>query len=173
MSKLTTVALEFLIQGSSRLIGKDQLRAIHECASNRHPLTLAAGERARLVVDAMSETEPLEHVHAALSHLPCRATAELYSHLDVLVGRQRVEQIVGLENETEISAHVHELLARQAGEIAIEDPDGALLHRAQGTDQADESRLAGTRRSGHDHELSRFNLQLLPNSTWFRDSPSP
>ena len=66
-----------------------------------------------------------------------------------------------LKNKTEISAHRHELLARQAGEIAIEDPDGALLDRAQGADEAEQGRLAGTRRSRHDDELPRADLNAV------------
>src|SRR5262249_35571590 len=150
-----------LVERGGRLIGKDQLGPVDEGACHRHALTLAARERLRLVVDAMTQPEALEDFRTAAAHLRRRTLGELHRHLDVFQGAERVEQIVHLENEPDVASHGDEIAALQARQVAAENFDPSGLHRAQRANQGQQGRLPGSGRTGHDDELTRFNLDAV------------
>src|SRR5262249_30623808 len=136
-------------------------------------LALTAGERARLVVDTMAKTKAIEHRRAALPHLAWRTVAEPHRHLDVLIGRQRFEEIVGLEDESDVPANGDEFLARHPRQAPVEERDCALLHRAQGADQADERRLARARGAGHHDQLSSTDFDAVLEQDLISRFPFP
>ena len=142
------------IEGGGRLVGQDQPRAVGKGARDRHPLALAARQLARLVVDAGAEPEALQHGDAALAHLRARmAAGELQRHLHILVGGQRFEEIVHLEDKADVAPDMHEIAGGQPGEIMAHQVDPALLDRAQRADQGQQRGLPRARRAGHHHQL--------------------
>src|SRR5215831_452049 len=109
----------------------------------------------------MPKAQAFEHRHASRAHLARRPATDLHRHLDVLVSRQRVEQIVRLENETDVAANCDKLLGRHPRQVSVEDLDCALLYRAQSTNEAKEGGLSGAGRPGHDNQLSRTDLDAI------------
>ena len=159
LNRRTTLRVEFRVERSGRLVGEHQLRPVRQRARDRDALPLAAGQRARLVVDPVAEAETLQHRDAAAAHLGGRqAAGKLQRHLDVFIGRQRLEQIVHLEDEADLAPHMHQLAGAEPRQVAAEHLEPALLQRAQRADQRQQRGLARPRRAGHHDKLSGQNL---------------
>ncbi len=150
-----------LVEGRGRLVGEHQPWVIHQGPADRDPLAFAARQKSRLVIDAVAEPEALQDSGAAPPHLSRRGVAELRRHFDVLEGGQRVEQIVHLKNETDVSPYSDEFAAAQPRQIAAEHLDPPLLDRAQRPDQGQEGGLAGPRGTGHHDQLTRRDLDPI------------
>ena len=106
-----------------------------------------------------AEPDRLEHRRGARARLArCERAVELCSHLDVLLGGQRVEQVVGLEYVADLPTHSGEDATLGTEQLGAEDPDAPGLGRAQRADQGQERRLARPRRPGDDHDLARSDL---------------
>jgi hypothetical protein len=153
LQKIDDTACRILVERSSRLIGENQLGAVHKRAGDRDALPLAPRQGPRLVVDPVSKPEAIEDRSTALSHLARRAVAELHRHFDVFVGRQRIEQIVHLEDKADITSHRDQLTRAEVRQAMPEHLDRALLHGAERSDKGQQGGFAGPRRSGHHDEL--------------------
>ena len=142
------------VERGGRLVGQHQFGAVGERARNRHPLALSPRQRARLVLGTRAEPQALQHGDAALAHFRGRmAAGELQRHLHILVGGQRLEEVVHLEDKADVAPDAHQPARPEPGEIMAEDVDPALLQRAQRADQGQQCGLARARRAGHHHQL--------------------
>ena len=152
--------VESVVERGGGLVGEHQLRPVRQRPRDRDALPLAAGQRARLVVDAMAEPEPLQHRDAAAAHFRRRKLAgQLQRHLDVLVGRQRLEQIVHLEDEPDLAPHADQFARAEMRQVAAEHLEPALLQRAQRADQRQQRGLSGPGRAGHHDQLSGQDVE--------------
>ena len=116
----------------------------------------------RLVVEAMAEPEPVQHLDPELAHVRRRARpVELQGKLDVLVGAQRVEQIVHLKDEADAAPDPHQLARRERCQVLPQHLDPALLHRAQRADQGQHRGFARARGAGHHHQLSGRDVDMV------------
>jgi hypothetical protein len=145
------------VECRGRLVGEDQPGTVDEGARDRHALRFAGRKRARLAVDPVGEAEPFENGDPAPPHLARRAGADLHRHLDVLVGRQRVEQVVRLEDEPDVAPYRGQLAPAEMRQVAAQHLDLAALDRAQGADQRQEGGLAGAGGAAEDDALTRHN----------------
>ena len=109
-NNVTTVLLDSLSSDAVGSSARISFGVIDQRARHRDPLPLSAGERPRLVVNAMTEAQPLEDFRSPLAHALGRTIAQLHRHLHVLIGGQRVEKIMRLKDEAEIAPDVPELL---------------------------------------------------------------
>jgi hypothetical protein len=122
---------------------------------DRHALTLAARELARVLVQVLAEADRLEHgAGAGADRAPACARLHQERHLDVLVRRERLDQVVGLENEADLLPHRFEHGLARAAELLTEHRERAVLRRAERPDQREQRRLPAPRRAGHDHNLA-------------------
>ena len=71
----------------------------------------------------------------------------LERHLHVLARRQRVEQVVRLEDVADAPAHADERGLARAAELLAEHAEAPLLRRAERADEREERRLARARRA--------------------------
>jgi len=118
-------------------------------------------EGARHVVDALGETEPGQNIDAAPAHFGFQAGAELHRHFHVLKRGQRSEQIVKLEDEADIAAHLYEISLAQPRQPVSENRDLSFLNLADRTDEGEERGLARAGGAGHHHELARTYCQRV------------
>ena len=90
------------VEVAGRLVGQDQRGLVDQRAGDGHALLLAAGEFGRLVVQPVAQAEPLEG--GAGPRRRVRAGEPWYKqrHLDVLDHRGTRQQVVRLEDETEV-----------------------------------------------------------------------
>ena len=122
LQKRDHVPAALFVEGGGRLVGQDQPRPIRQGPGDRHPLPLAAGELVRLVEDAVAQAEVREQVADAGVGLGRRVILKLHRHADVLIRRQRVEQIVGLEDEADAAAELNHPGRPEAVQLAAQDP---------------------------------------------------
>ena len=141
------------IEGGRRLVGEDQAGAGREGAGDRHALALAAGEPLGGVVDPVAELELREQPAGALGGLARGEIGQIEGHADVLLGRQRAEQVVGLVDEPDLPPEGHHLRRREVVDVVAEDRHLPLLHRAERPDERQEGRLPAARRASQDRDL--------------------
>lgn len=125
-----------------------------------HPLLLAAGQLARVVVEPFGQTDLLEH----LTRTPpgvLRCGGDLRTALHVLDGGERGEQVEGLKDERDhFAPEVEQFTLAHAGDLAPRDdgpPVGGCVER---TDDVEQGRLAAARRAQHHDELALVDLEV-------------
>ena len=117
-------------------------------AAERHPLSLPAGELARLAREQRLDAEDLGRRLDALLDLVLRELPHLEPERHVGVHRLvRVQRVV-LEHHRDVAVH-----RRQVVHHPIADPDLAGADLLQPGDHAQGRGLAATRRADEDHEL--------------------
>src|SRR5204862_992208 len=79
-------------------------------------------------------------------------------HLDVLAGRQRRQQIVGLKNETDVPPHVRECQGIGVTKFLFQREQTAFLNGAKSPCQRQQRCLARSRRTRIDHYFARKNV---------------
>jgi hypothetical protein len=119
-------------------------RLADERAGDRDALALAARELLGPLVRVRAEAHGLEHRFRPSPQLrACGAARHAQAELHVLGRRECTEQVVLLEDEADVAAHVLERRALPAAELVAEHAQPALLRRSQRTDQREQRRLAG------------------------------
>ena len=90
---------------------------------------------ARQVIDPVAEPDCFEHLDGAAPRLVTRnRSLELQPHLDVLAGRQRGEQVVRLEDETDVLSGFHERARARPVQLMPQHRQAAVLHGPEGSD---------------------------------------
>ena len=104
------------VEVARRLVGEQSAGSRDERARDRDALLLAAGELARLVVEAVAEPDALERGggQRARVALPAAAVVE-QRQLDVLQRARARQQVEALEDEAE-------LLVADVGELVLAQP---------------------------------------------------
>jgi hypothetical protein len=154
-------AARFFVERGRRFVGEDQLRFVDQPAGDGHALLLPAGERFGFVVDAVPKPEPREQRsdpafgdHGIEAH-------EFRGHVDVLIGGERLEQVVGLEDEPHFLSQPHDEIAVGAVEFVPEDAQAPFLNRAERADEREERRFPRARRAGHDHDFAAADFEVV------------
>ena len=92
------------VECAGGFVGQDHAAAVHERTRDRHALLLPARELARAVLHAVFQAQPGEQCGGACAALR-RGHAGVHGrHLDVAARRQVAQQVVALEDETEVAA---------------------------------------------------------------------
>ena len=103
---------------------------------------------------------------ASASGSPGRLLEPL-GHADVLHRRERVEEVVPLEDEADEPADVDQFLLRRAAQFAVvaavrvPDFDLAFLQRAQPADEREKRRFTGAGRPAHDDEFAGHHFERV------------
>ena len=154
------LAPRLLVQSRGRLVRQDDFRFVDQSPRDCDPLLLPARHLAGKVVHAVPQPHLLEQLDAALPRLaPTDGGVDVEGHLDVLARGERVEQVVGLEDESDVAAHLHHRLRAGAAQLLVQNAEAAVLHRAQGADQSQEGRFSRTGGPRADDDLAREYLR--------------
>ncbi len=121
------VATGLLVQRRCGLIRQYDLGTVDESPGNAGALLLSAGQFSRELVLMLGQPDPCEDRGNALFRFLSLDAGELQRHLHVLVNRQAVEQVVGLEDIADLPAHLEQGSLTSIEEFIAEHPDAALL----------------------------------------------
>ena len=120
--ELENVRAGLAVEIARGLIGKDDLRAIHQRAGDGHALHLPARELERRVLRAIGKADALDRLDRALPALARGHAGVDHRQLHVLQHGEFREQIEGLEDEADLAiAHLGEAIAARAGDIDAVD----------------------------------------------------
>ena len=119
------------VEVAGRLVGEHDVGPGVEGPGDRDALLLAAGELARTVLQAVGETDRLDDLVEPLT--VDGVAAEHQRQRDVLLGGQRRDQVVGLEDEPDgLAPELGELLVVELGEVGVADEDRAGRRACRG-----------------------------------------
>src|SRR5450830_808752 len=135
----------FRIERAGRLVEQHHFRAHAQCARDRDPLLLAAGELRRIFLGLLQNAHAREVLHRQLFGLRLWHLA----HPDrrqraVLENREMRKQIELLKHHADLAAHLVDAL-EIGGQLDAIDDDAALLVPFDGVDAADQRGLAAAR----------------------------
>ena len=141
-------------------VGKHNVRGFHQCARNRHPLLLPAGQFARAAGGHVAQPDGVEDRHGAGANLLRIAVDQRQRKRDVLVGGKDRNEIEGLKYETEMMAPKQgQLLAIQVRDALSADHHLAAGRRIQTANEVEQRGLAGTGGAGDRQERPAFHPQ--------------
>ena len=143
------------VQVRERLVHQEGLRLAHDRASHRHPLALAARERARLALEVLLDLQGLRRVPHPLLDLVLRQLAQLQPEGQVLLdGHVRVERVV-LEDHRDVA-----ILGSEVVDDPLPDPDLAAADLLEPGQHAQRRGLAAARGPNHDHQLAVLDREV-------------
>ena len=122
-------------------------------AGDRDPLLLAAGELVGLVGEPVTEPDGRDHLVVPLG--VGLAAGDRQREQDVLLGGERRDQVVGLEDEADlVAAQPGQRLVLELGEVLVADEHRALVGGVERGAAVHQRRLAGPARPHHGGELA-------------------
>jgi hypothetical protein len=105
------------------------------------------------------EADRRQHLDGAIVRVARREPEVLLQPQgDVLDDGERVEQIVELKDEADLTADRDEPVLVRASQLAPEHREAALLRRAERAHEREQRRFSRARRAGQDHDLSGGHL---------------
>jgi len=132
------------------LVGQDQARAAHQCARDRDPLLLPAGELARQTVGGVGETDRAERVLRTLAVLGGRGIAVDERQLDVLARAGARQQVEALEDEADAHVAQHRaLIGGEPAHVPSVEPVLAARRAVEAAQDVEQRRFPGAR-GAHD-----------------------
>ena len=102
-----------VVKGGGGFVTDDQTRLVDERSRQRDALLLAAGKFVRHGVEAVLESERDQQRFRAIHSLAASDSGGEQRHRSVLGGGERREQIVLLEDETEVAPAEEDLFLRR------------------------------------------------------------
>ena len=135
------------------------------------PLLLPAGERTGLVVDAVFQPQAGEYLGAALVVPTTLGREQLERHFHVLPGGQRLEEVMGLEDEPQLAAQLDQLVRRGPAQLPPQDRQAPLLHGPQRSDKGQQRGLSRAGGTGHDDDLAAGNFEAVVEEDLFFQFP--
>ncbi len=147
------------VEVAGRLVGEDQGRALGERTRDRHPLTLTARQRARAVVEPMSEADALQRLARDPAPRPQRHAGVEHPGGDVVDGAERVLQMERLEHEPDaVRSQAGERPIARAADIEPGDPHRSRGRPLERADDREQRRLPRAGRSDHRDLLAAADL---------------
>ena len=152
------------VEVAGRLVAQQERRVGHDRARDRHALLLPARELAREVVHALREPHEAQRgLHVRRAAPPPRSGRQQQRQLDVAIGREHGDQVVGLEHEAHVArAPGGELAARHRRDLVAGHADGAGARHVQAAEQVEQRRLARSARAHEGDELARADVEVQP-----------
>ena len=155
------------IQVASRLVGEQDARPGDESPGDGRPLHLAAGEFARLVLDARPEADAVENLGRSFGGLATRAppvehrTADQGRHHHVLQGREFRKQMVELKNEAKRAVAQPIALARtEAVDALAVEHHRSRVRPVERAEQVEQRTLAGAGCPDDGEKLAALDVEI-------------
>ncbi len=145
------------VEVARRFVGEDDARLAGQGAGHGHALLLTAGQLTRTMIESRTQTNRVDDgVEPRL--IDGRAT-EIEGQRDVLERGERGDEVVGLEDETDVRAtNAGELLVAEGREVGVADGDGARGQGIEAGQAVHQGALARTRWSHDGGEFSGFEV---------------
>ncbi len=143
------------IQRADRLIHQQRLGTAHQRTPDGHALQVAAGQRARPLLEQVLDLQRLRGIHDALVDGLRGFAGRTQRESDVLVRGQVRIKCVELEHESDVAVGGLQRLHR----LAV-DQDVAGIDVLESGDGAQGRRLAATGRTQQHHEFAVADLQV-------------
>jgi putative ABC transport system permease protein len=144
------------IERAGRLVGEQKPRLVCERPCEGDALTLSAGERRRVGIRAPLEPDLAQQREPALPPLGAYGAPAEHRDLYVLERRQRRDQVVELEDESDRRGAIFGRIACLEGRAVHGDQAG--VRPVERSDQVQERALAATGWTGQRHELTRRQM---------------
>src|ERR1700682_2468467 len=153
----------FAVEVPGRFIGEEDCRVGHECPGDGDALLLPAREFVGQVAGAFQQTDRFERGHRPLA--PLQVVARVNErHLDVVYRTRARNQVVGLEDEADLSiANPGQLVVGQCRHVVAIEDVAAGRWLVEAADQVHQRAFARTGRSHDGDELALRDME--------RDSP--
>ncbi|KAG0951638.1 hypothetical protein G6F31_013646 [Rhizopus arrhizus] len=150
----------FRVECAGRFIGQDHLATIHQRARDRYALLLAAGQLGRLVVHAVTQAQPLQQLLGTRVAHRAGAAGVYRWHFHVAARIQIAQQVVALEDETEmLAAQPRQRIRRHLlGGLAVH-PVAALGRPVEAAENVHQRRFSRSRRADDGDELTGIDAQ--------------
>ena len=104
----------FAVERAGRLVGEQDARLCDERAGNGGALLLAAGDLVGVLFQKLADAERFRNIDEAGAHLIVALAREDEREIDVILKRERVEQV-------ELLKHEPEMVAAERGGLAFAD----------------------------------------------------
>ena len=150
------------VEGAGGFVGEDQPWPAHERPRDRDALLLAAGQTVGHAVEAVSETDEVEHVGGDLRAPPERPAAGVQQrHRDVLEGGAPLQQVELLEDEPDRRApQPVAARRRQAADGCVIERDLAAGGQVEKPEEIQERGLPRARTADDRHVIARFDGEV-------------
>ena len=139
------------VEVAGRLVAHQDRRGGNECAGDRDPLLLPAGELPGVMVQPVAQSDPFEQPDRLGPLRPARSTASgaiQQRQLDVFDGRRSHQQVEALEDEPDLPvADAGPLVAAHRGDLDAVEPVAAAGRPVQAAQGVHQCRLAGPGRA--------------------------
>ncbi len=148
------------VEVARRLVGEDDRGVDYERACDGDALLLAARERGRMVLGAMTNLDEIQRLDDTPVDLALRDVVENEGHADVLLSGEKGEEIEGLEDVADPpAAELGGLLAAHLGDVTPFDEHRAARRRRQPGDQVEDRALPGAARPHEGPELAALDRE--------------
>src|SRR2546422_7190848 len=148
----------FRIERGRRLVREDDLGTVRERAGDRDPLSLADRDLVRVARGESAQAEHRQEVRDASVRGP---SGESQGQRDILLHGQIVDQVVGLEHESDVvEADLRERRFLEAADLAAAQEYGAFRRDVESAEDREERGLAASVRAPDEDRLARLPLQV-------------
>src|SRR5574343_2014165 len=149
----------FGIEIAGRLVGDQDGRPGDHGTGDRQPLLFAAGERDRARLFAGEQANLVERRLGPADRLATRQAGDFQLQQHVFQGIAVEQQLLVLENQAEMPAHVRNGVAAERRQVLAIDHQATGSRPLDGRDQFDQRRLAGAGMAGDQHHLTGIDTE--------------
>jgi hypothetical protein len=143
------------VERAGRLVGQNDLAAVHQRAGDRHALLLAAGELTGAMMRSVPHAQTVEQRYRALAPEACSLPGIDGRHLDIAGSGQIRQQLIPLKNKPEmLSAQSRQRIAVKCARIIARNLVRAVGRLVEQAEDVHQRRLARARRADDRNHLS-------------------
>lgn len=150
------------------LIGDQKIRLGDQGAGDGHALLFAARQRGRACIEPCAKADPAEQFFHISLVVGLLAPDHPQRQRGILVSGQMIEQPEFLEHDAHPAAHGGQLVARQVRCALAKEGDFPVARTQGQIEQLQQTRLAGTGRTGQEGERTRFQNEINAAKDIFR-----
>src|SRR5262245_55016834 len=142
------------------LVGQEDIGLGDHGARNRHALLLATGERRRLVLQALTQTDPGEELFDIVAVIRNASSCEPQGQRDILERGKVIEQAKLLEHHADAAAQLRQVVAFEQAQIVAEKRDHAARGSLGKQDELEQRRLSRAGRASEECERAGFQRKI-------------
>lgn len=150
------------VERRGRFVRQHKSRLMNQCACHSHALLLSSRKSRRIIFRMIRKPDRGKHRMSLRLSLTCgkRFRDQPKRHLDILAGGQERQQVVGLENVTNLPAHLVLDIKGCIAQFLGKDTKVSLLNRPQRADERKKCALSRTTGPGDQHDLTRIDFEF-------------
>src|ERR1700689_1640744 len=149
------------VEVSGRLVRQHQTRPVHQGASDRHALNLAAGEFSGMTTRQRFDSHRTQHVVGALAALGFADAEQIERQRDILFDREIRQNMKGLKHKADgAPAQQRYLVIAQGSEVDALEQHAAAVGSIESGQQIEQRRLADAGLTHHRKVFPRSNRKI-------------